>query len=141
SQDRPVRRASAGWRWMLGAVVLAGVLVRGALLARVLVSSTIDDPDNYLPLARSLVEGRGFAINGRATAYRPPLYPLVLAPLIAIADARLAWGIAGLHLALGAGTVVLTAIAAKQWGMSPGRSLVAALIVACDPVLAAQSRM
>ena len=44
-----------------------------------------DDPDNYLPLARSLAAGDGFALKGRLTAYRPPLYPMLLAPSIAIA--------------------------------------------------------
>ena len=37
-----------------------------------------DDPDNYLPLARSLAAGEGFVFNGRPTAYRPPLYPSCL---------------------------------------------------------------
>ena len=42
----------------------------------------LDDPDHYLTLARSLAEGRGFALDGRPTAYRPPLYPILLAPLV-----------------------------------------------------------
>ena len=39
-----------------------------------------DDPDNYLPLARSLAAGEGLSWSGRPTAYRPPLYPILLAP-------------------------------------------------------------
>jgi hypothetical protein len=99
-----------------------------------------DDPDYYLLLARSLVEGHGLALNERPTASRPPLYPLLLAPLVATLGDRIDWGVAGLHLVLGAGTVLLTASAARRWGLPPGRELVAAAIVACDPVLVIQSR-
>jgi 4-amino-4-deoxy-L-arabinose transferase-like glycosyltransferase len=101
----------------------------------------LDDPDNYLPLARSLAAGRGFVVNGRPTAYRPPLYPLVLAPLVAALGDRLAWGVAALHLALGAATVWLTAAAAARWGWSRAEVVATAAIVAFDPVLVAQARM
>lgn len=117
---------------------MLGVLARGAVLARGF--GTLEDPDNYLPLAQSLAHGQGFAFNGRLTAYRPPLYPLLLAPLVCLCGARLAWGVAGLHLLLGVGTVLLTAATARRWGLSRGRALIAAAIVACDPVLVAQSR-
>jgi hypothetical protein len=49
-------------------------------------------------------------------------------------------GIAVLHLALGAITVGLTAVAAAGWGVSGRRAAVAAWIVALDPVLAWQGR-
>lgn len=100
----------------------------------------LDDPDNYLPLARALAAGQGFAINGHPTAYRPPLYPLLLAPLVAGLGDRLEWGVFGLHLLLGAGTVGLTAVCARRWDVSPAAVLLAAVIVACDPVLVVQSR-
>src|SRR4051794_25706666 len=44
----------------------------------------LEDPDNYLVLARSLAEGRGYVWNGQPTAYRPPLYPCLLAPMVAM---------------------------------------------------------
>jgi 4-amino-4-deoxy-L-arabinose transferase-like glycosyltransferase len=100
----------------------------------------MDDPDNYLPLARAVAEGRGLALEGRPTAYRPPLYPLVLAPLVVLMGDRPWWGIRVLHLALGAATVALTARAARGGGLTPGRALVAAAIVALDPVLVVQGR-
>src|SRR4051812_37709214 len=96
SSDKALRR------W-LAAIVAVAILARWAVL--VPGSGRLDDPDSYLLLARSLADGRGFTLNGRPTAYRPPLYPLVLAPLVATLGDRLAWGVAGLHLALGAGTV------------------------------------
>ncbi|MCA1685582.1 MAG: hypothetical protein LC745_06270, partial [Planctomycetia bacterium] len=66
----------------LGVVALAALLVRGALLTRALIAGRLDDPDQYLPLARSLAGGHGFATGGRPTAYRPPLYPMALAPVV-----------------------------------------------------------
>jgi len=101
----------------------------------------LDDPDNYLTLARSLADGRGFTHEGRPTAYRPPLYPILLAPLVGLLPVpALPLGVAALHLALGAGTVVLAHATARRWGLSPGRALMAAGIVAFDPVLVVQSR-
>jgi hypothetical protein len=41
---------------------------------------------------------------------------------------------------MGAGTIWLTAVAARKWGLSPPRSIFAALVTACDPVLVWQSR-
>lgn len=101
----------------------------------------LDDPDGYLTLARSLAQGRGLALEARPTAYRPPLYPILLAPIAAtLGPGALPWGLAALHLGLGAGTVLLTHRAARGLGLSPARSLVASAIVAFDPVLVAQSR-
>ena len=121
----------------LWAVIVLGVLVRAAVMLRG--PGAFDDPDNYLPLARSLVAGDGFTWKGRPTAYRPPLYPLLLAPSIAILGNQLRLGHRALHLGLGAGTVWLTAVAAKGSGLSPARSTLAALVIACDPVLVWQS--
>jgi 4-amino-4-deoxy-L-arabinose transferase-like glycosyltransferase len=127
------------YRRMLVAIVVLGVVARIAMSVRGF--GVLDDPDNYLPLARSLAEGRGYVFNGRLTAYRPPLYPLVLAPFVGLLGNRgLAWGIAGLHVALGAMTVAATGLAARRWGLSSRRALIAAAIVACDPVLVAQCR-
>ena len=101
----------------------------------------LDDPDHYLNLARSLVEGHGFAFDGRPTAYRPPLYPIMLAPPVGVLGRpALPWGVGGLHLALGVGTVLVVHRTARRRGLSPGRCLVAAAIVSFDPVLVVQSR-
>ncbi|AGA27438.1 ArnT family glycosyltransferase [Singulisphaera acidiphila] len=126
-------------RWGVLTIVLIAVLVRLAVIVPSF--GKLDDPDRYLVVARSLADGEGFAVNGLPTAYRPPLYPLLLSVLITmLGEDRLAWGVAGLHLVAGAGTVVLTAVAARRWGLPPGRLLLAAAIVAFDPVLVAQSR-
>jgi 4-amino-4-deoxy-L-arabinose transferase-like glycosyltransferase len=122
----------------LWAIVLLAVVLRGAVMSQK--SGAFDDPDNYLPLALSVASGNGFVLHGNATAYRPPLYPLMLASL--------AWNkrevsfpaIVLLHIGLGAATVWLTAKAAHQSLQSNLRANVAAFLVACDPVLLWQSR-
>lgn len=122
------------------ALLLAAALVRLALSAP-WAGRGPEDPDNYLPLARSLAEGRGFCLpDGRPTAYRPPLYPLILAPLSRSGPAALAWGIAILHALLGSATVGLTGMTARRWGLGPARAAIAAVLVAFDPVLVVQAR-
>jgi 4-amino-4-deoxy-L-arabinose transferase-like glycosyltransferase len=122
----------------LWAVVVLGVLLRAAAMLRG--AGAFDDPDNYLALARAVAAGDGLSLNGRPTAYRPPLYPLLLAPSTLVLGKRVAWGIALFHLGLGAGTIWLTAAAAKISGLSSTRSIFAAFVTACDPVLVWQSR-
>ena len=131
--------SARGWPSLpvLVAVLLAIALRAAAMLAG---SGSFEDPDNYLPLASSLASAEGLSWNGRPTAYRPPLYPMILAPLVKFGDERPLLGIALLHLTLGAATVALTAGTARRWGLSPPRVLAAAVIVACDPVLLWQSR-
>ena len=119
-------------------IVLLALVLRGWSMT--LGSGAFDDPDNYLPLARTVATGDGFTQHGRPTAYRPPLYPLMLAPLVAKTGAVSYPAIALLHLLLGAGTVWLTARAAHGSLLSRKRALLAAFIVACDPVLVWQSR-
>jgi hypothetical protein len=116
---------------ILAVVLRAAVMVRSA--------GSFDDPDNYLPMARSLAAGDGFCFRGRPTAYRPPLYPLILVPTVGLGPWQ-PWGIALLHLGLGAGTVWMTAKAAIGFGWSRRRTMAAAFIAACDPVLAWQGR-
>jgi Dolichyl-phosphate-mannose-protein mannosyltransferase len=122
----------------LWAVVLLSVALRGAVMVQK--SAAFDDPDNYVPLARSVAEGNGFVQRGRPTAYRPPLYPLLLAGLVLKTGEVSYPAIALLHVVLGAGTVWLTAKAARGSGLSNWRANLAAFIVACDPVLLWQSR-
>jgi hypothetical protein len=134
-------RTSGEFDPRLLALMVLAFLVRLAVGAQV--HWRLEDPDNYIVLARSLAEGHGFAWNGRPTAYRPPLYPLLLSPLVALlGDGPAIYPtVAGLHAAIGVGTVALTASAARRWGLTRRRALIAASIVAFDPVLVAQCRM
>ncbi len=67
----------------LGPIIILAVLLRAAVMVRG--SGAFDDPDNYLPMARSLASGEGFSFKGHPTAYRPPLYPM-LVPAVSWAD-------------------------------------------------------
>ncbi len=132
-----------GQRWLLGLVLAAAVLARLAVAVPGLdLGRPLEDPDGYLPLARSLAAGRGYVLpaDGRPTAYRPPLYPLTLVPLVTALGPHVAGGILAFHALLGAATVALTARAATRWGLSSGPVILAAVVVALDPVLVAQAR-
>ncbi len=123
---------------LLGLVVLA-VGFRWFVIGREL--GRLDDPDGYLGLARSLARGEGLRINGRLTAYRPPLYPVLLAPWVQAFDGPgLASALAVFHLGLGAITVLLVADSARRWGIPRWGGWVAVVIVGFDPVLVVQAR-
>src|SRR5262245_979576 len=82
-----------------------------------------EDIDDYLRLAENISLWGTFGSYDKPTAYRPPLYPLLLAPLYWLqSHLGLAWGwriaaIACLHLVFGAGTTVLTFRLADRLGL------------------------
>lgn len=133
------RPAMDGWLW--GIVVLAIALRTAAVCA--FPGELNSDRDAYLGIARAVAAGDGFSTPGsaRPTAYRPPLYPLLLAP---ISGTDQVWLRAALQVALGTGTVLLTWGAARRLTAaesSPSRHSsiwtprIAAGIVALDPML------
>ncbi|WP_422926800.1 dolichyl-phosphate-mannose-protein mannosyltransferase [Singulisphaera sp. PoT] len=132
-------REPGSWWIALGFVVLLGIVLRIAIVSGDI--GKLEDPDNYLKLARSLFDGRGFSLKGRPTAYRPPLYPIVLAPLVGGLGTHLPLGIATLHVLIGGATIVATGWTGRRWRMSHHASLAAAFVVAADPVLVSQARM
>ena len=120
-------------------IVALAVGARRVVIGREL--DRLDDPDGYLALARSLVAGAGLRINGLPTAYRPPLYPILLTPWVAVWDgASLPRALAWSHLGLGASAVVFMADSARRWGLPRFGCWFAAVVVAVDPVLLVQSR-
>ncbi|GAB4146128.1 MAG: glycosyltransferase family 39 protein [Planctomycetaceae bacterium] len=94
-----------------------------------------EDRDGYLALAESLASGEGFqsVASGEPTAYRPPLYPFVVAALFKMGLSSRALG--GLHLGLGILTVWLTFVLAKRLTTNPRIAFLAAGLVAVDPLL------
>ena len=121
--DRTVDESSgrtAIGRWLLAVVALA-------LLARLAVIGAGPRAGSTTPtitcaLARSLAEGRGFVWDGRPTAYRPPLYPLVLAPLVAARPDGKPLGLGDRRAApaLGAATVAADASRPRALGAVAG---------------------
>lgn len=108
------------------------VLVRGGALT-VLHDRLSADPDGYRALAVNLAEHGVLGRVRQPSAYRPPLYPVLLTPCVAGA-----WkpetAIAALHFALGLATVWITVRLGRRWGLG-GFSFLAGGLVACDPIL------
>lgn len=113
-------------------ILLLAVLLRIGLLGAKW-SELTEDRDAYLGIAAAVAAGQGFSSPGTdtPTAFRPPLYPFMLA-----FPARWwgAWGIAGLQLVVGVLGVACTMGWAREWFSARGMVL-AGGIVACDPLL------
>lgn len=116
------------------AVFLLGLLLRIGIIG-VQFDRLGEDRDAYLGIARQLAHGNGFADpgTGRPTAYRPPVYPLILAGVQWTGAGRM--GIAAVHILAGTATVVLTWIAARRLLPPLGAAWFAAILVAVDPLL------
>jgi 4-amino-4-deoxy-L-arabinose transferase-like glycosyltransferase len=134
--DSSERRANDRSTTIVVVIVILLVLLRAAVLL-LTPGSFQADPDGYRQLAQNVLEHGTLGLGNVPTAYRPPLYPLVLVPCVALGSwSHLAIGL--LHLAIGAATIWLTCRLGQRWGL--GRySLLAALLVACDPILLNQS--
>ena len=116
----------------LSYLILAGLLLR-LLLIVIRFDEFSDDRDAYLGIASNLLQGTGFSTSGtdQPTAFRPPLYPLLLAFFTGIFGTI---GIAILHLIAGGTTIWATVKLAERLGLKRG-SLFAGLLVAIDPIL------
>jgi 4-amino-4-deoxy-L-arabinose transferase-like glycosyltransferase len=125
-------------RWAPVGLLAAALAVRAGIM--VAHPAPLDsDPDGYRNLARNLCQHATFGHGTTPTAYRPPLYPLTLAPCVALGPAA-TWAIAALHVVLGVATVWLVYRLGCHCGL--GRyALLAAMLVACDPILLVQSTL
>ncbi|MGI8980806.1 MAG: glycosyltransferase family 39 protein [Pirellulaceae bacterium] len=135
-------------RSQLLAVLLFAALLRGGVLW-VMRDNLNEDRDAYREIGENLATYRiyGLGKDGeqpRPTAYRPPLYPVLLAKLAGEGLAVTPLRVAILHWLLGMGTVGLTWLVGKKMAVQGTRdrgqettwpSAIAALIVACDPIL------
>jgi len=130
--DPPRRIPRLVWLLLLALVVRVGVLfvVPGALAG---------DPDGYRALAENLWEHGTLGEGTQPTAYRPPLYPMLLLPCVALGKGAVAtWAIGVLHVMLGVGTVGLVWWLGRRCGLGPW-AWAAGALVACDPILLGQS--
>jgi hypothetical protein len=125
-----IRRIDRGG---LAAILLVAIALRG-LLIWLRADELTADRDAYLGLARSVAEARGFCVPGStvATAFRPPLYPLMLGSLMVAVPAGVA--VALINGLLGVAAVWATWRASQCLGL--GRAgLLGALLVGVDPLL------
>lgn len=117
--------------------LLAGLLLSGLLLRALVLGwfpgHQTEDLDAYLGIAREILAGNGFCSPGSATptAYRPPLYPLLLAGVLPLGH----WGIPLLHLTLSGVMLVAIWQAGSRLGLSRTGQTLAGLLAATDPLL------
>ena len=125
-------------RWLLIALMLFAVLVRAPAASRN-TRALRTDVDNYREFALNLREHGTFGPdNGEPSAYRPVLYPFLLAAFVHEHHSFDPTGVVLLHVGLGLATVWLTALLGRHWGLGRWR-FVAGALVACDPILLKQS--
>jgi hypothetical protein len=120
-------------------LIWLGVLLVAALVLRVaaLIHFRADldaDPDIYLSLAQGLADGRGYSVPGTEipTAFRPPLYPMLL---FLTGGAEHLLPRAGLQLLLSMLTLPLVWLCGYQLGLPWHSRLIAVAIMVFDPLL------
>lgn len=131
---------------------MAVVLRLSLGLARL--DAPINDQDNYIPFAKALIQGEGMSFEGQPTAYRPPLYPMVLAPLYGLFGDGKAFHASFIVLqSLMGGLTVWLVMRSVQIILQAGdnnaglaqqasfQSALAGCLTACDPVLMSQSSL
>lgn len=91
------------------------------------------DRDAYLAIAQNLLDGNGYcSIANRPTAFRPPLYPLLVASCVGLGGFVL---LGAAQIVLGTATVWLTWLLAVRCRLSKRTAAIAATLVAIDPLL------
>ncbi len=127
-------------RWVLLTLLCLVILVRGRVVQSLSDSLSFQDPDGYARVAELVANEGVYALetwNGNpvTTAARPPLYPLLLAAVPFIGGKVVGTAFVGLaHVALGIGTVVAVWRLAQLWSLPPWASILAAALVAIDPI-------
>lgn len=119
-------------RWLIALLVLAALLRLGLIAWKP--ESLAEDRDLYWGLAKRVAAGEGYVHPdlGHPTAYRPPLYPLLLAGIVVVGGGAKWLGAVQIGLAVGA----------TLWTWRLGRTLcdartgmIAAGLVTFNPLL------
>lgn len=119
--------------WQLLVVCVIACLARAGMLWRQGELLNVD-VDAYLEIAQHVAAGDGFSRDQplHATAYRPPLYPLLIAAVFKLGGSPFVLGL--IHVVLGTLTTVLTFRVARLLNLGSA-SIIAAGLVAIDPLL------
>lgn len=128
----PSCRTAKHRRWLVALLILAGVLRIGLILRNPATLS--EDRDLYWGIARSVAAGDGYRHPdlGHPTAYRPPLYPLLLTGIVLLGGG--AKSLAVIQVALGVVTVCMTWRLGQRLNLG-ATSWIAAAFVAANPLL------
>jgi hypothetical protein len=121
------------------AILLLAVGLRAGVLWK-LGGHLAEDRDNYRRIAASVAAGEGYVDPDARTptAYRPPLYPLLLAGVLFCGGDELSIGV--LQLLMGTATAGMTILTGRRLGFNRA-SLVAGLLVAVDPLVLSQTAL
>lgn len=119
-------------RCLIALLVLSALLRLGVICWKP--ESLAEDRDLYWGIAKHLAAGHGFANPdwGSQTAYRPPLYPLLLAGIIFVGGGTKL--LAAVQIGLSVATVWLTWRLARKLGFKSD-AMLAAAFVAINPLL------
>ena len=119
-------------RWLFAGLLTIFVVLRIGVLWHAQADLHLD-PDAYLGIAEKLANGQGFSSpeTGQPTAYRPPLYPLLLTP---VSRPDQVGARAGLHLTLAMITFLVVWQTGRQLQLSRWQICVAILFLTCDPL-------
>lgn len=119
-------------RCLIALLVLAALLRLGVICWKP--DSLAEDRDLYWGIAKRLAAGDGFVHPdlGHPTAYRPPLYPLMLAGIVLVGGGTKL--LAAVQISLSVTTVWLTWRLAHKLGLK-SNALLAAAFVAINPLL------
>ena len=123
-------------KWLL-LVLLMALLMRLAVVGFQFESLSATDPDSYRAIAVNLVETGVYSLGGDPTAFRPPVYPLILSLGMFLGIPHDVW-VGGIHILFGVLTVLLTYRVALMMSHKPV-ALLAATLVCVDPILLNQS--
>ncbi len=136
--------ASRGWRewwWQPVSLAAAAVLVRVTYWVLVTPNYVPDnDAGQYREIAVNLTDGRGFStifpqFHLHTTAFRPPLYPLLLAGTFKVFGTGIVVGRV-LNLVIGVGVVVLVVLLARRLGGATAGWVAGGVAAIYPPLLA-----
>jgi len=123
-------------KWLL-LVLLMALLMRLSVVGFQFESLSATDPDSYRAIAANLVETGVYSLGADPTAFRPPVYPLILSLGMLLGIPHDVW-VGGIHILFGVLTVLLTYRVALMISRKPV-AVLAATLVCVDPILLNQS--
>ncbi|MCP4169390.1 MAG: hypothetical protein GY758_01305 [Fuerstiella sp.] len=121
-------------RWLI-ALVFIGIALRLMVLL-IRADDLKTDPDAYVGIAQTVVDGNGLCVPGsdRPTAFRPPLYPLLLAGLT-LTGLTLTCAAGLINLLSGAVVIIATWRVARLAALRGGWVVAATAAATLDPLL------